>query len=179
MVSLREAIGHIGLSTPFEWRESLATPRPSSVRELIRACRPPQLAHWTDPERSRVENADSTEELNGIVTDGHAWYASSNADDDREGLYKLTTGFQFIKKLSHPFDVDDVHIGALCVRNNVVYVPMQFGTWGVWAVDTDLVFGEFFEADSPVAPEDDIFPSVTYTRATVCFTPATSPSHTD
>ena len=69
----------------------------------------------------------------------------------------MTTGFQFIKKLSHPFDVDDVHIGALCVRNNVVYVPMQFGKWGIWAVDTDLVFGEFFEADSPVPPEDDIF----------------------
>lgn len=110
------------------------------------------------PERSVVENEDWTEEINGIVTDGSAWYASSNADDDREGLYKLTTDFGFIKKLSHPFDVDDVHIGALSIRNNTLYIPMQYGKWGVWVVDTNLATDKFYEADSPVTPEDDTFP---------------------
>jgi hypothetical protein len=156
MPSLREAIEHIGLSGRFGWRENLSSLRPSSVRELIDACRPPQLAEWSNPERSRVENADWTEEINGIVTDGHGWYVSCNADDDREGLYKLTTSFKVIKKLPHPFDEDDVHMGALCVRNGVLYVPMQYGRWGVWAVDTEFASSRFVAAEE--RPEDDMFP---------------------
>jgi hypothetical protein len=130
-------------------------PRPSSARELVKACRQPQMGAWTNPERSRAENKDWTEELQGIVTDGHAWYASSNANDEREGLYKLTMSFGFIKKVEHPFDPDAVHIGALAVRNGNAFVPIQ-GEYGVWVVDTDLMEGEFLPTEE-APPEPDMF----------------------
>src|SRR5215831_5740567 len=130
MRSLRTALHDVGFSGPFSWRTSITGPRPRRLTELIVACRRPRMNEWTNPERAYAENQDWTEELNGLVTDGHAWYASCNADDDREGLYKLTMGFDRIAKLDQPFDVDNVHIGALAVRAGKVFVPMQFGRWG-------------------------------------------------
>lgn len=154
--SLKTALSAIGEKGPCARVPSdFHGPRPSSARALLTACRPPQLGAWGNPERSRAENEDWTEELNGIVTDGHAWYASCNANDDREGLYKLTMSFGFIKKLEHPFDPDAVHIGALAVRNGKVFVPFQ-GEFGVWVVDTELMEGNFLPTEEP-PPEPDMF----------------------
>ncbi len=132
-------------------------PHPSSVRELLRACLPPRMGEWTNPERSYAENQDWTEELNGLVTDGHSWYASCNADDDREGLYKLSMSFEVERKIEHPFNPDEVHIGALAVREGHVFVPMQQGIWGIWVVDQDLNEPEIFTADDVDRPEVDLF----------------------
>jgi hypothetical protein len=130
-------------------------PRPASVREFIRACRQPRMAEWTNPERSFAENQDWTEELNGLVTDGHAWYASCNADDEREGLYKLSMSFEVERKLAHPLAPGKVHIGALVVRDDQLFVPMQGDVWGVWIVDKDLNDGKVFEAAE--RPHEDMF----------------------
>src|SRR5207245_1161640 len=78
--SLRSALPEVGLGPPFSWMSSITGPRPKTLIALLRACRPPRLAEWTNPERSAAENQDWTEELNGLVTDGHNWYASCNAD---------------------------------------------------------------------------------------------------
>jgi hypothetical protein len=130
-------------------------PRPATIQQVVRACLSPRMSAWTNPERPYAENQDWTEELNGLVTDGNAWYASCNANDDREGLYKLSMTFQVERKLAHPFDVDDVHIGALAIRGGHIYVPMQQEQWGVWVVDNELAGGRFLPAAE--RPEDDMF----------------------
>jgi hypothetical protein len=155
MASLRNALSAIAASPPVRVPSAFHGPRPPSVLGLFKACVPPQMAAWSNPERAFAENKDWTEELNGIVTDGHAWYASSNADDDREGVYKLTMGFGFVAKIKHPGDADDVHIGALAVRDGQLFVPTQASPRrGVWIVDTDFVFSASLFAEDPL-PHDD------------------------
>jgi hypothetical protein len=155
MASLRHALSTIAASPPVRVPSDFHGPRPPNVRALLKACVPPQMAAWSNPERASAENVDWTEELNGIVTDGHAWYASSNADDDREGVYKLTMSFDFLAKIQHPRDPDDVHIGALAVRDGQLFVPTQeTPRRGVWIVGTDFVFSARLFAEDPL-PHDD------------------------
>jgi len=126
---------------------------------LIRACRRPRLAEWTNPERSFAENEDWTEELQGLVTDGHHWYASCNANDEREGIYRLDMDFGNAVRREHPWDPNYVHLGACSVRNGKVYVPLQGAKWGVWVVETDveLTPQAILEAADADRPEDDLF----------------------
>jgi hypothetical protein len=153
--ALNQCVGAKPMKPPVRIPSDLNQPRPASVRDLVRACNPPHMGAWGNPERAFAENKDWTEELNGLVTDGHAWYASSNAGDGREGLYKLTMSFQFEGKITHGFDPDVVHIGALSVRSGEVFVPMQQEATGVWVVDTNLTAGHVYIADE--LPDDDLF----------------------
>jgi hypothetical protein len=153
--ALDQCVGAKPKRPPVRIPSDLNQPRPTSVRDLIRACNPPHMSAWTNPERAFAENQDWTEELNGLVTDGHAWYASCNVGDEREGLYKLTMSFQFEDKITHGIDPDVVHIGALSVRGGEVFVPMQQEATGVWVVDTNLTAGRVYLADK--LPDDDLF----------------------
>ena len=152
--TLAEALHDIGLAPPFSWRRTITGPRPRRLSELIAACRPPRMADWTNPTRSRVENQDYTEEANGMVTDGSAWYVTSNADDRREGLYKLVLGFDVLGRLAAPLDPDDTHLGSLCVRDGLLYVPCQ-RRYGIWVVSSDLQSSTFLAIDQ--LPDGDLF----------------------
>lgn len=176
MHSLRAALSGIRVDGAWSWRTGLTGPPPGTLRELMLACKSPRMSEWTNPARTRAENRPWTEELNGMVSDGEAWFASANAGGGREGVYRLGMDLSVHGFLRGPAAPQLVHLGALCVRGPWLYIPTQQSRTlpeqidcgpitinlpnlpsltGIWRVSTDLGSASFFPADE--LPDDDMF----------------------
>ena len=158
MKSLREALINLGIDRThsFSYRGSLPYIRPKRLSALICACEDPQLSQWvTIGDPGKANNMDFSKEAQGIASDGYHWFLSCNANDKRDGLYKLTFDMKQVgSKLDCPIG-HDVHIGALCVSNSWVYVATQ-EPFGIWKVSTDFQQSFWLPDNNP--PEVDIFP---------------------
>jgi hypothetical protein len=154
MVSVRASLSGIGLGVPFSFRTNVHHPRPQSVRRLLHACTDPELSAWSVVGTWAQENAGYSEEAQGITSAGGAWFIVSNANDAREGLYRIPFGEKSGEHLSSPHDVDETHLGALTVSNGWVYVPTQH-PFGIWKVSTDFSKQAWLPASD--LPQDDMF----------------------
>jgi hypothetical protein len=83
MISLKKSISEIGepKKQPFSWRESFADRTPPSLKRSIIGMKDPQVAQWKliDNIHPEGENEWYSDEAQGITTDGHYWYISTNA----------------------------------------------------------------------------------------------------
>ncbi|HVF74035.1 MAG TPA: hypothetical protein VM938_03220 [Acidimicrobiales bacterium] len=159
MKSLRQGLAVLGHTGPFSWQEHLHCP-PPSVRELLGYCTDSRVNEWVRwPEPMwQVDNEAWTEEAQGVTWGRDGWYVATNADDGREGLYRLVPGTSSATwtRLAPRLATGTVHHGAPCEWEEWIYVPVQHATWGVWKVRAD------FTADAVLTaadrPADDLFP---------------------
>lgn len=153
---LRAALGVLGLNGKVSVPSQLCRPRPASLRALLRAGRDPKVAGWNLTLGPWGTNTDWSEEAQGFATDGNLWYVATNADDGDEALYALSRKtVKVVKRLAPPYDPDDYHTGALCVRGQTVLVAVQGPSRGVWVTNTDLSTSSLAHADH--LPAGDMF----------------------
>ena len=140
MDSLREHLKQIG-----EPRETpVAIPgdfhsAPRSLRAAMRSMLSPQLEDWRHVHTSTFENADWTEECQGLTTDGQNWYVSSNNKNFR-AIHKFT--FDFSRKLGVvelPRGAGN-HVGDIDYHDGIIYVPISEpkSSKKVWEISRDL-----------------------------------------
>lgn len=151
--SLRHALTGIGIQGTFSFRGDLHRPRPNSVRALVDACTSPRCSEWAKVNLSFAENTSYSEEGQGVTVGDGMWFIVSNADDEREGLYRLSSDWSSSLLTRAPHDVS-THLGAPCAHAGWVYVPTQH-PHGVWKVCTDLTQDVVLEAEE--LPDPDMF----------------------
>lgn len=158
MASIRARLEFIDIrpTQQFVYSRDLGPFPPQSLSELVLACADPRMSEWTEHDRSKAENTDWSEECQGMVTDGSAWYVSCNADDGRDGLYRVEFGFGSTRGPVHaPTPIPlNAHLGALALRDDWLNVPVQ-DPHGVWRIRTDFTQSHWLPADK--LPEGNLF----------------------
>ena len=167
MISIRAGLKFIGIrpNQQFVYSRDLGPFPPRSLHELVLACADPRMSEWTEHHRGVAENTDWSENCQGMVTDGTAWFVSCNANDQRAGLYRVEFGFgsahgpvQAPAPIHTPVSpgglllalegIPRPHIGALALRNDWLYVPVQ-NPDGVWRIRSDFTQSQWLPIDKP------------------------------
>jgi hypothetical protein len=151
--SLRSALAGVGIDGAFSFRGDLHSPRPNSIRALLDACTSPRCGEWRAVNLSFAENTSYSEEGQGVTMGDGMWFIVSNANDDREGLYRLSSDWSSSLITRAPYDTS-THLGAPCATGGWVYVPTQHPD-GVWKVSTDLTQSVVLKAED--SPDPDMF----------------------
>jgi hypothetical protein len=107
----------------------------------------PEVAHWTfmrssDAYRANLVTSAHTRDAQGLATDGHRWFLSSNDHnkhvvvfDDNANVTDVYSQSQAVQDaMKRDCDNFDGHIGALCYYAGVLYMPVQNPS-GVWRID--------------------------------------------
>jgi hypothetical protein len=82
-----------------------------------------QVSAWRLVAGGTYENHAWTEECQGIATDGHFWYISSNNDGER-AVYKFSIDMQLVGKADME-GYGSAHVGALDCHNGNLYIALE------------------------------------------------------
>jgi hypothetical protein len=154
--SLKQALAALGATGQVRVPADLTRPRPKHLSALLRAARDPRMKDWSYKGISWGVNVDWSEEAQGAVRDGGPWFVTTNADDEYEGIYALDPStMDVLRRLDPPYDPEEYHTGALCLRNGVILVAVQGSGRGAWVTDTDFSESRLALADE--LPDGDMF----------------------
>lgn len=156
MVSVRNRIKDIGEPSPshkpLAFRSSFGRRTPRSMRMALDGMTDPLVSNWHYLGRTfKSENNADSHLAQGMTTDGARWYLSSNGskrivifDDQWDRVFTISpTSTIWDEMRNDPRrdpsvdwgpDEDNPHLGALCVHENTLYVPVQ-GPRGVWRIN--------------------------------------------
>ena len=138
MASLRQSLKSIGAPPkfPFHLRADFGQRTPRSLRAAMAGMTDPQVSSWSHLGIALArENTDTSDNAQGVTTDGALWYVVANGADGLApviGVYD--NAHQTVNKL-HPtaekhsklINAGDgtPHFGAPCFRNGFLHVPIQ------------------------------------------------------
>lgn len=83
----------------------------------------PKVSSWHLVTEWDYDNKDWTDLCQGVATDGHHWYFSSNSDGDR-AIYKYTHGMQRLAK-ARVEKYGSKHVGDLAYYKHAIYVALE------------------------------------------------------
>ena len=93
-----------------------------SLRAIMRAMQPSDIASWTEAMVSNVSR-DWTDETQGIATDGSSWFIST-----KERVYKFDWSFKQMARTSIPERLSGYnHFSAMSFFEGKLYVPLEYG----------------------------------------------------
>jgi hypothetical protein len=138
MPSLRQALKDIGVHewVSFHVRADFGRRTPHSLLTAMAGMTDPHVSSWSYLGIALArENTDTSDNVQGVTTDGALWYVVANADDGLApviGVYD--NAHQTVKKLRPASAIESTliaagdgtpHFGAPCFRNGHLHVPIQ------------------------------------------------------
>lgn len=126
-------------------------------KELTDCYTNPRVLNWQLVTEWDYDNKDWTDLCQGVTTDGHHWYFSSNREGDR-AVYKYTHGMKLVAKAKLE-RFGSKHIGDLAYHKNAIYIALEQPPRMLMMTD-DLRAGRLIEFHPASRPPLDQFPWV-------------------
>ena len=138
MASLRQALKNIGVleGVSFRVRADFGRRTPHSLLTAMAGMTDPHVSSWSYLGIALTrENTDTSDNVQGVTTDGALWYVVANADDGLAAVIGVyNNAKQIVRKLRpEPWIGSKLmaagdgtpHFGAPCFRNGHLHVPIQ------------------------------------------------------
>jgi hypothetical protein len=175
MPSLRQALKSIGVSegSSCRIRADFGRRTPRSLLTAMDGMTDPHVSSWSYLGVALArENTDTSDNVQGVTTDGALWFIVANTNDGRSpviGVYDNAK--QIVRKLKPTSSIQQTlvaagdgtpHFGAPCFRNGYLHVPIQ-SPHVLWRLAPDgshqtLVFVTAANQVSGAMPWCDIHP---------------------